>query len=197
MGVAVVAGTLLLPQGAPAEPAAPAVAANSARGEELLTAMSFSPERGPVTISAQALEFNYRTRELVYRGGVTLKQADLVVEARRLRITLDEKPREGVSRVIAEGAVRIHQGDRVATGGRAAFDQKRRMVVLSEDAVLRDGPNRVTGDRVVVYLDEQRSVVQGGTGRVRAVLYPKQVVDEPHPPVSRASGLVSGTAHGS
>jgi len=30
----------------------------------------------------------------------------------------------------------------------------------------------VAGDRVIVYLDEDRSVVEGGRKRVKAVLYP-------------------------
>jgi lipopolysaccharide export system protein LptA len=32
----------------------------------------------------------------------------------------------------------------------------------------------VAGERVVVFLDEQRSVVEGGQERVRAVLYPSE-----------------------
>ena len=47
------------------------------------------------------------------------------------------------------------------------------ILVLGGDPVLRDGPNEVTGDRIVVYLDEGRSVVEsGGKKRVSAVLYP-------------------------
>ena len=46
--------------------------------------------------------------------------------------------------------------------------------MLSDDAVLHDGSNEVSGDRIVVYLDEKRSVVEGGTGRVRAVLFPSK-----------------------
>jgi lipopolysaccharide export system protein LptA len=68
--------------------------------------------------------------------------------------------------------VKIDSGDRHATGGRAVFDDAKRTVTLSEEARLSDGPNEVAGDRVVVYIDEQRSVVQGGPERVRAVLYP-------------------------
>ena len=76
--------------------------------------------------------------------------------------------------VEATGSVRIDQGDRWATGGRAVFDQERRTLVLSENPVLHDGPNQIAGDRVVVYLDENRSVVEGGDKRVKAVLFPEQ-----------------------
>ena len=68
--------------------------------------------------------------------------------------------------------IALDQGERRATGGRAVFDQVARTVTLSDNAILRDGPNEITGNKVIVYLDEQRSVVEGGGHRVRAVLHP-------------------------
>ena len=74
--------------------------------------------------------------------------------------------------MVASGSVRIDQGTRWAVGGKATFDQSNRTLVLTESPVLHDGPNEVAGDRVVVYLDEDRSVVEGGRKRVKAVLFP-------------------------
>jgi lipopolysaccharide export system protein LptA len=78
-----------------------------------------------------------------------------------------------IKEVIAEGHVRIQRGDRVAEGQRAVFDQAKQTIVLSDKAVLHEGANQVTGDRIIVYLQEQRSVVEGGSNsRVSAVFYP-------------------------
>jgi lipopolysaccharide export system protein LptA len=142
---------------------------------DLLSRLSLTSQSGPVNISAKELEFDYRTRTLTYRGSVVVSQADLKVSSDALRVILNEEAREVIREVTAEGNVRIEQGDRVATGGRAVFDQAKRTVVLSENAVLREGPNEVAGERVVVYLDEQRSVVEGGNQRVRAILYPQEI----------------------
>jgi lipopolysaccharide export system protein LptA len=76
--------------------------------------------------------------------------------------------------VVAVGNVRIDNGTRWATGGRAVFEQGDRTLVLTETPVLHDGSNEVAGDRVIVYLDENRSIVEGGRKRVKAVLYPNQ-----------------------
>jgi len=84
---------------------------------------------------------------------------------------------EGTQRlrqILATGSVRIDHGTRWATGGRAIFDQGARTIVLTEEPVLHDGKNEVMGDRVVVYLDEDRSVVEGGRKRVKAVLFPNK-----------------------
>jgi lipopolysaccharide export system protein LptA len=77
-----------------------------------------------------------------------------------------------VQNIVAVGNVRIDQGTRWAVGGHAVFDQGQRTLVLTENPVLHDGPNVVAGDRVIVYLDENRSIVEGGRKRVKAVLYP-------------------------
>ena len=174
--------------------AAPSVPAPAASGEDLLSALTFTPQHGPVTISAEELEFDYQTRELVYRGGVTVRQADLTLGAERLRMTLDDAAAGQVRKVVADGTVRITQGGRVATGDHATFDRAHETVVLRGHAVLQDGTNRVAGDRVVVYLREQRSVVEGGRGRVRAVLYPR---DGAAPAGAGEVGLGTGSANGS
>jgi lipopolysaccharide export system protein LptA len=144
------------------------------RPDDLLRGFSLSSQQGPVTIRANRLEFDYRSRVLTYRGTVSVVQADLTMQSDLLRVTLDPEARQPVQRIEAEGAVRIAKGAREATGGRAVFDQAKRTVTLSDHATLRDGPNEVAGERVVVYLDEERSVVEGGDQRVRAVLFPPE-----------------------
>jgi lipopolysaccharide export system protein LptA len=143
-----------------------------AGGTSLLDALSFSSKRDPISVSADQLEFDYRTRVLTYKGGVEVTQGDVKLQSKTLRVVLDEHAESSVKEIIADGDVRVTKGPRWATGGRAEFDQAKQTVVLSNDAVVHDGSNEVSGDRIVVYLRESRSVVEGGNGRVRAVLYP-------------------------
>lgn len=151
----------------------PVVEDPGAGPEGLLKRFSFATERGPISVQADQMEFDYRTRVLVYRGAVRVTQNDVVLESDTLRVELDPKGVDPLEKIIADGAVRIAKGERHrASGGHAVFDQKARTVTLSDHAVLRDGPNEVAGERVIVYLDEERSVVEGGRERVRAVLFP-------------------------
>jgi lipopolysaccharide export system protein LptA len=174
-----VAALLLVAVRAPGQPTTPTAAeGRSSRPEsrhgprDLLGTFSLTSERGPVHIKSDELEFDYRARVLAYRGGVTVTQGDLKLSSDSLRIRFDPDARDSVREVVAEGSVHISKGQREATGGRAVFDQEKRTVTLSDDATLRDGPNEVAGERVVVYLDEERSIVEGGKDRVRAVLFP-------------------------
>ncbi len=169
---------LLLPHGVGAQSAAattarPTGASGKGPGTEaLLKSFSLGSQDGPVTVTADKLEFDYKTRILTYHGKVKVTQADLTLRSDQLRIKIDPDAPDQLREVVAEGKVRIDKGARKASGGRAVFDQATRTVVLSDQATLRDGPNEVAGERVVVYLDEERSVVEGGTARVRAVLFP-------------------------
>jgi lipopolysaccharide export system protein LptA len=149
----------------------------------------------PVTVTSDRLEFDYKKNVVVYSGTVHAEQGDVKIESDELRITLkptDRRKPEGdapdgpdagaaegvgesarVQEIVASGNVRIDQGGRWAVGGKAVFDQEARTFVLTDHPVLHEGPNQVAGDRVVVYLDEDRSVVEGDRTRVKAVLYPK------------------------
>jgi len=183
VAAALLAGLFATPGAAdPARPAAPALALPGVRSDQ------------PITVPARTLEFDYKENVVVYRGDVQAVQGDVHLTSDTLTIRLvsaDRKASAGedpgtpsgetalggrvqLRQVEAVGSVRIDQGERWATGGRAVFDQERRVLVLSEDPVLHDGPNQIAGDRVIVYLDEDRSVVEGGDKRVKAVLFPER-----------------------
>lgn len=144
----------------------------------------------PITVTADRLEYDYKSNVIVYRGDVEAVQGRARLRSDQLTVTFDSARSGGsgapaveagpgtasgrLQEIVAVGNVRIDQGTRWATGGRAVFDQGERTVVLSESPVLHDGPNEVAGDRVVVYLDEDRSVVEGGRKRVKAVIHPDE-----------------------
>jgi lipopolysaccharide export system protein LptA len=76
--------------------------------------------------------------------------------------------KQRIKEIIAEGNVDITSGDRHATSRKAVFNEIQRTVVLTGDAHIRELGNWVSGERVTVYLDENRSVVEGGGGDRRA-----------------------------
>ena len=166
-----------------------------------------SRSKEPITITSDNLEYEYKDGVVVYRGDVLAVQGEVKIRSNELRITLaksddpkaaDADPLAGASSnkvqaVVASGSVRIDQGTRWAVGGKATFDQKNRTLVLTESPVLHDGPNEVAGDRVVVYLDEDRSVVEGGRRRVKAVLFPDNKDDKSK---AKDDGKAKDTAKG-
>lgn len=172
LGVGVLGGVLCVPPAVGAQTAAALTSAPKSGPEGLLSNFSFATERGPITIQAEQMEFDYRALLLTYRGAVIVTQNDVTLTSNTLTVKLAPEGADRLQEIVAEGEVKIDQGERRATGGRAVFDQVARTVTLSNNAILREGANEITGSKVIVFLDEQRSVVEGGGSRVRAVLHP-------------------------
>ncbi len=139
---------------------------------EWLSTLSFSSTGEPVFLKANRLEFQYESRLLIYQGNVEVRQGEFTLGADEVRVVLSPGDQMEIQEVRAQGNVRLTQGTRWATAKEATFDQSKRVAILRGTAVLHDGRNEVRGETVTVYLDERRSVIDGGKGRVQAVLYP-------------------------
>lgn len=159
----------------------------SAPRSRMIDAAGLGKSKEPIVVTSDRLDYDYKSNVVVYRGGVLATQGQLKITSDTLTVTFADgsdgtaAPQGGLAlgagsarlrEIVAVGSVRIEDGTRWATGGRAVFDQSNRTLVLSENPMLHDGPNEVGGDRVIVYLDEDRSVVEGGRKRVKAVLHP-------------------------
>ncbi|MCC6141344.1 MAG: hypothetical protein IT389_12115 [Nitrospira sp.] len=68
-----------------------------------------------------------------------------------------------VKQIEATGHVRIEKETGNATSSKAVFDNSRRVVTLTGDPVAWEKGTRVSGEKIIIYLDEDRSVVEGGS----------------------------------
>jgi lipopolysaccharide export system protein LptA len=68
-----------------------------------------------------------------------------------------------VKQIEATGHVRIEREAGNATANRAVFDNSRRVVTLTGDPVAWEKGTRVSGEKIIIYLNEDRSVVEGGS----------------------------------
>jgi lipopolysaccharide export system protein LptA len=161
-------------------------------GDGFISSFSLTARKEPIRVRSQGLEFFYDEKRIVYRGDVVATQGDETLKSRILTVTYEDiptnngnssqKPGEGsadgrqkLKEIIAEGDVEIVSGNRRATGKKAVFTEATRTIVLSGNAVLQEGQNRVSGERVTIFLDEKRSVVDGGA---QMVFVPEQTKRE-------------------
>ena len=133
-----------------------------------------SKDRGPVEVTADRLEVDDQAQTLVFVGNAVATQDDVTIHGKRLTVKYTGEKRE-IVQVLAEGAVRIQQGTRVATGERAVLYHQEERIVLTGAPEIRDGDSFVKGQEITVYMNDRRSVVTGGAGgRVNAVFTPKK-----------------------
>jgi lipopolysaccharide export system protein LptA len=123
----------------------------------------FSASRAPIDIVSDTVEANQKENTVTFKGNVVAKQEDTTLYTNTLVIRYEGENKK-LKDITAIGSVKIVQLDRRATGQKATFYQDENKVVLDGDAVVREGENEIRGERVVFYVNEERSIVEGGKG---------------------------------
>jgi len=155
-----------------ARPARPATAAPAPRSGGPTNAQD--DRDAPVTVDADQLENIQKEGLVVFSGNVVASQNNSTQWADRMEVYLDDKG-DKIVRTISTGNVRIVTRDcRNGTARRSEYyDAEQRVVLIGNARVWRDD-NVVTGERITIYLAEDRSVVESGQQeRVKAVFYPR------------------------
>ncbi len=128
-----------------------------------------------------------KNRWTEFIGNVKATQGDAVIEADKLRIHVNEAsgkaggkaggPAAGnaaIEKVVAEGHVRIKFEETRAETEKAVYTIKDKVLVLTgADSSIQNGPNRLTGFKIIMHRTDGRITVQGkGAERVKAVFFP-------------------------
>ena len=154
-----------------------ALAAAPARAEEPAAV-------SPTTIISQNLDMQTTDEEstFVFTGLVLVRGNNISLSCDRLEATTTRSQRDIIKdeektalgqvgkfkRMLATGRVRIEQGDRVATCGRAEVLPGEEKITLTEDPMVRDGESTVVGETITLFRGERRAVVS----RARITLPP-------------------------
>jgi lipopolysaccharide export system protein LptA len=119
--------------------------------------------RAPIDITSDTVEASQKENSVTFKGNVVAKQEDITLYANTVVVYYNPDTKK-LKEIMAVGNVRIVQLDRRATGQKATFQQDANKVTFEGDAVLREGENVIRGERIIYYVDEGRSVVEGGKG---------------------------------
>ena len=150
----------------------------------------------PVHVVADRLEIDNNIQVAEFTGQVKATQGDVNIDCDTLKVYYDqgkegenEKPNAAdraasemgimdtggkVRKVEAIGHVKITQQDRVAVGSKATYWAGARKMLLEGKATVWRGKNQLSGEKITVFLDQNRSVVHGKPGkRVSITIAPK------------------------
>jgi lipopolysaccharide export system protein LptA len=132
-------------------------------------------KKDPIYITSDWMEVDQKKNTITYKGRVVMVQADMTMRSESLTAHYDPELKR-IDRIVAEGKVNASQGDRVATGERAVFDDKAKTVTLTGNPVMRQGNNQVSGTKVVYFIEQDRAVAEGdGRVRVQATIFPDEL----------------------
>jgi lipopolysaccharide export system protein LptA len=131
-------------------------------------------KKDPIYITADWMEADQSKNSIVYKGRVVTVQNDMTMRSEMLTAFYDPDTKQ-MKQIVAEGKVNATQGNRVATGEKAVFDDKSKTVTLTGNPVMRQGNSQVSGTKVIYFTEQDRSTVEGDkNNRVTAVMFPDE-----------------------
>ena len=127
----------------------------------------------PIEITSDTLVYDQKKNLAVYSGSVLARQKNTTIECDKLQIILSKKDRK-LEQVIATGKkviIKIQQKKGICR--KAHYFATGRRLILSGNPSLDDGKNVITGEQIIFYLDEDRSVIKGNRKkRVKTTIFP-------------------------
>ena len=152
----------------------------------------------PVYVEADRMESDQQQDVVVFTGSVQAKQGDIVIHADEMTVNYstavpkktgnearDDTITKKITTILARGNVKVVKGDWIATGNTMRYFSSERKVRLSGNAKAWQDQNRISGEHIIMYLDEGRTVVErsGPEGeRVKAYIYTDGTIGSEKPP---------------
>ena len=139
-------------------------------------------EPKPIVIKSKVLEADNELKLVTFSGDVNVHADGFVLDCRKMLLYYGSFPEQKntnveikINKIIATGHVKINRvKGGVATAEKAIYYQKDEKMILSGNPVVKQGNDFIEGDRIIIYLKENRSVVESSEDNtVRAIIFPK------------------------
>jgi lipopolysaccharide export system protein LptA len=124
----------------------------------------------PIDITGDRLEVENDVA--TFLGNVRAVQGPAILTAERLVADLDDKG--SFTKIRAQGTVRYSNGKEAITGARALFDDIARTITISENVVVTQGEQVMTGGELIYWIDTGKILFTAPEGkRIRGIFYAK------------------------
>lgn len=124
---------------------------------------------GPININSDQLNLDYKNNTVLFTGHVHAVQSGSELTSNTLQVKYG-KDFHQVQEMIADGNVRMSQGQRWATGDHAVLDESKHTMVLTGNPVVHDGRDQIAGTVITVFLQTGKSEVE----HPKAVIFPRE-----------------------
>lgn len=121
------------------------------------------PASEMIDVEADRLEVDKEKGEAVFRGNVKAAQDNVIIRGSTLTLLMD-KATGKVDTIVVDKNVFIRWEDKDATCDHAVYTVSGKLLVLTGNAVIVRGPERVSGQKIVIDMLTNRQVVESGQG---------------------------------
>ena len=136
--------------------------------------LSFFDTKKPIDIVSDTMEGFDKEKYVIFKGSVVAKQEDLFIFSDTIEASMNEETNE-IETAHAKGNVKIVKKERTATSSEAIFDNTKGEIVLKGNVIVYSGQDRLTGEVVTYFVNEDRVVVEGEKEKkARILVTPKE-----------------------
>jgi lipopolysaccharide export system protein LptA len=118
-------------------------------------------KREPIVITANRMEADKLGNKVTFKGNVTLKKEDMTLNSDSMVVFYDQ-PSKGINEIDAFGNVVVRKEGRLALSNRAFYYSREEKIVLTGDARIIENENQLGGERITLFMRDDRSIVEGG-----------------------------------
>lgn len=125
--------------------------------------------REPIVVTASRMEADKLGDTVTFLGEVVLKKETMTMNADTLLVYYDQ-PSKGVREIEARGNVVVTQEGRIALAEHAIYYSNEEKIVLTGEARVIENENQVGGERITLFIRDERSIIEGG----KVIIYQDQ-----------------------
>jgi lipopolysaccharide export system protein LptA len=128
----------------------------------VLPAQDRKAESEPTIITSKSLSADNKAKTALFEGSVVARKGDMIFSGDRMLVYYsDEKGSSAITKIEAEGNVKLVKGERVITARSATyFATPEEKAIFTGDPRASEGENVITGTRMTYFMKDERSLVE-------------------------------------
>ena len=118
-------------------------------------------KREPIVVTSIRMKADKLGEHVTFSGDVTLKKEVMTLTSDAVTVFYDPGTK-GIKEIEALGNVIVRKEGRIALANRALYYSKEEKIVLTGEARIIENDNQLGGDRITLFIRDDRSIVEGG-----------------------------------
>ncbi len=115
----------------------------------------------PIVITSSRMEADKLGDKVTFLGNVTLKKEGMTLSSDSMVVFYDAGTKD-IREIDAYGNVVVHKDGRVALSNVASYFSREEKIVLTGDARIVENENQLGGEKITLFMRDDRSIVEGG-----------------------------------
>ncbi len=115
----------------------------------------------PIVITSSRMEAEKLGDKVTFLGNVTLKKEGMTLSSDSMVVFYDPGTKD-IREIEAYGNVVVHKDGRVALSNIASYFSREEKIVLTGDARIIENENQIGGEKITLFMRDDRSIVEGG-----------------------------------